>query len=100
MLCLMKNSIRATFFARSSTSALRPQPNTDGPPRHTSASFAWRRKISKIFRRKRAEREWRQENGGLDGKPGLDHVARHERPNHHLRHLPGDYELATPLAWP
>src|ERR1700722_9190599 len=34
----------------------------------------------------------------LDAKPVLDHCAAHERPNHHLRHLPGDYELATTLA--
>src|ERR1700733_3832074 len=34
----------------------------------------------------------------LDAKPVLDHCAGHERPNHHLRHLPGDYELATTLA--
>src|ERR1700722_19795127 len=34
----------------------------------------------------------------LDAKPVLDHCPGHERPNHHLRHLPGDYELATTLA--
>jgi hypothetical protein len=27
-------------------------------------------------------------------------VRAHDEPDHHLRHLPGDYELATPLAWP
>src|SRR4029077_20210585 len=34
----------------------------------------------------------------LDAKRVLDHCPGHERPNHHLRHLPGDYELATTLA--
>src|SRR5580704_6176683 len=34
----------------------------------------------------------------LDAKPVLDHCPGHERPNHHLRHLPGDYGLATTLA--
>jgi hypothetical protein len=35
----------------------------------------------------------------LDAPGNLDHIARHERPQQpDLRHLPGDYSLATALA--
>src|SRR5687767_13540555 len=36
---------------------------------------------------------------GLTNAADLNHCPRHERPDHDLRHLPGDYSLAQNAGW-